>query len=100
MTQIDLKNTLRMYEKRLNEIEFYNIMISEQANEYNFLELLDKQRINKLDLDEIKNEFERDMKILKKECTSSFELIYWKKLNYVTPHSFSRPYSTSWRFAR
>lgn len=88
MTQIDLKNTLRMYEKRLNEIELYNIMISEYANEYNFLELLDKQRINKLDLDEIKNEFERDMKILKKECTSSFELIYWKKLNYVTPIAF------------
>ena len=88
MTQIDLKNTLRMYEKRLNEIELYNIMISEYANEYNFLELLEKQRINKLDLDEIKNEFERDMKILKKECTSSFELIYWKMLDYVTPIAF------------
>lgn len=88
MTQIDLKNTLRMYEKRLNEIEIFNIMINEYANEDNFLELLQKQVINKLDLDEIKNEFERDMKILKKESTSSFELIYWNILDYVTPIAF------------
>lgn len=88
MTQIDLKNTLRMYEKRLNEIELYNIMISEYSNEYNFIELLQRQHINQFDLDEIKNEFERDMKILKKECTSSFELVYWKVLDYVTPIAF------------
>ena len=88
MTQIDLKNTLRMYEKRLNEIELYNIMISEYANEYNFLDLLSRQHINEFDLDEIKKEFERDMKILKKESTSSFELIYWKILDYVTPIAF------------
>ena len=48
MTQIDLKNTLRMYDKRSNEIELYNIMISEYANEFILPELLEKQRINSL----------------------------------------------------
>ena len=66
MTQIDLKNTLRMYDKRSNEIELYNIMISEYANEFILPELLEKQRINNLDFNEIKNELERDIKILKK----------------------------------
>lgn len=88
MTQIDLKNTLRMYDKRSNEIELYNIMISEYADEFILPELLKKQRINNLDFNEIKNELERDIKILKKQSASSFELIYWKILDYVTPIAF------------
>lgn len=88
MTQIDLKNTLRMFDKRLNEIELYNIMISEYADEFILPILLEKQRINNLDFNEIKNELERDIKILKKQSTSSFELIYWKVLDYVTPIAF------------
>ena len=63
-------------------------MISEYANEFILPELLEKQRINSLDFDEIKNELERDIKILKKQSTSSFELIYWKILDYVTPIAF------------
>ena len=88
MTQIDLKNALRIYDKRLTEIELYKLSLSMNSNNRVNLEILDRQAINYLDLNEIKNEFERDINILKKTDSSGFELIYWKKLNYVTPIAF------------
>ncbi len=88
MAQIDLKNNLRLYDKRLNEIELYKLLVERTTNETHLSFLMYKQRINFLDLNEIKIEFDRDIKILKKESTSSFELIYWNVLNYVTPIAF------------
>lgn len=88
MTQIDLKNTLKMYDKRLTEIEIYNFMLEEKLSKEQYLNVLEIQKINMLDLSEIKNEFDEDIKILKKESTSGFELIFWKKLQYITPIAF------------
>ena len=88
MTQVDLKNCLRMYDKRLNEIALYNYLLSMDLDQFLLDMLLETQRINYLDLNEIKNEFEKDMKILSKESSSSFELIYWEKLDYITPIAF------------
>ena len=88
MTQIDLKNTLRMYDKRLNEIALYKLMFSISADENALLDIFQKQIVNNMDLVEIKNEFKRDIDILNKSSSSSFELIYWKKLDYVTPIAF------------
>lgn len=88
MTQIDLKNNLRMYDKRLNELALYEILLSMNPDEEQFLGILQRQAVNKLDLNEIKKEFHRDMKILNKNSSSSFNLIYWKKLDYITPIAF------------
>lgn len=88
MAQIDLKNSLRMYDKRLNEIELYKIFMAMSLdNEMNY-HMDEKQKVNDLDLNEIKEEINRDMKILNEKTTSNFELIYWKKLDYVTPIAF------------
>lgn len=88
MTQIDLKNTLKMYDKRLTEIELYNFMLEMSSTKEQYLDVLETQTINMLDLNEIKNEFNEDIKILKKESKSGFELIFWKKLQYITPIAF------------
>jgi len=88
MTEIDLKNSLRMYDKRLNEIELYREMLTMLFDKEAAFQILDRQRVNHVDLNEIKNELDRDIKILNKESSSSFELIYWKKLDYVTPIAF------------
>lgn len=88
MTQIDLKNTLRMYDKRLSEIELYKNLLSMEGEDLLKYEMMEKQRINYLDLNEIKNELQRDLNILSKNSSSSFELIFWEKLNYVTPIAF------------
>lgn len=88
MTQIDLKNTLRMYDKRLNEIALYKLISSNTDNENALFNIFQRQIVNNMDLVEIKNEFKRDIDILNKSSSSSFELIYWKKLDYVTPIAF------------
>ena len=87
MCQIDLKNCLKMYDKRLNEVALYSKMINISEG---FLldELLEKQKVNFLDLNEIANEFNRSFDILNKKSTSSYELIYWKTLEYVAPIGF------------
>ena len=51
-------------------------------------QIMETQRVSYLDLNEIKNELEKDLKILSKTSSSSFELIFWEKLNYVTPIAF------------
>lgn len=88
MTQIDLKNALRMYDKRLNEIALYNNIFSMDPNYFIQCQLFERQKINYLDLKEIKNEVQNDLEILSKTSPSSFELIFWEKLNYVTPIAF------------
>ena len=88
MTQIDLKNTLRMYDKRLNEIALYKLIFSISVDEDALFDIFQRQIINNMDLVEIKNEFKRDIDILNKSSSSSFELIYWKKLDYITPIAF------------
>lgn len=88
MTQIDLKNTLRMYDKRLNEIALYKLIFSISVDEDALFDIFQRQIINNMDLVEIKNEFKRDIDILNKRSSSSFELIYWKKLDYITPIAF------------
>ena len=87
MAQIDLKNSLRMYDKRLNEIASTNILIN-TADEIYFEDFVKRQMINFLDLKEIKIDFQRSLDILNKKSTSSYELIYWKLLDYVTPIGF------------
>lgn len=88
MTQIDLKNTLRMYDKRLNELALYNNLLLMNPDDFMRLQIMETQRINYLDLNEIKNELAKDLKILSKTSSSSFELVFWEKLNYVTPIAF------------
>lgn len=88
MTQIDLKNSLRMYDKRLTEIELYNILLTMSPNDYMLRAIFEKQRVNKLDLDEIIIETTRDLNVLNKQSSSSFNLIYWEKLDYVCPIAF------------
>jgi hypothetical protein len=86
MTVIDLKNSLRMIDKRLTEISLYDSYIN---SDYPFNDILYQQQlINKLDLNEYENELTRDLNILKKKSTSSFELIYWEIVDYVTPIAF------------
>ena len=87
MAQIDLKNTLKMYDKRLNEISIYRKMLSGTDGFWK-MELLEKQKVNYLDLNEIKKEFQRALDILNKKSTSSYELIYWNVLDYVAPIGF------------
>lgn len=88
MTQIDLKNSLRMYDKRLNELALYNILLSMNSDDFMLYQLLETIKISQLDLDEIKNELEKDLKILSKSSSSSFELVFWERLDYVTPIAF------------
>ena len=88
MTLIDLKNCLRVYDKRLNEIALYNDMMAKKVDDFMLQKLIETQTINALDLNEIKEELDRDMKILSKESSSSFKLIFWEKLNYVVPIAF------------
>lgn len=88
MTQIDLKNCLRMYDKRLNEIALYDILLNKNPNNFMLRNFIETQRVNYLDLNEIKNELERDLQILSKSSSSSFELIFWEKLDYVTPIAY------------
>lgn len=88
MTQIDLKNCLRMYDKRLNEIALYNNLLHMNPDDFMLKELIEKQKVNYLDLNEIKNELERDLKILSKSSSSSFELLFWEKLDYIAPIAF------------
>lgn len=85
MTQIDLKNSLKMYDSKLNTIALYNNfkLKTFQKDYVNYF-----IRINQLDLDEAKNEVERDLKILSKSSSSSFELVFWEKLDYVVPIAF------------
>lgn len=47
------------------------------------MEHFEKQKVNYLDLNEIKKEFQRALDILNKKSTSSYELIYWNVLDYV-----------------
>lgn len=88
MTQIDLKNTLRMYDKRLNELALYKNLLLMNPDNFMRFEIMETQRVSYLDLTEIKNELEKDLKILSKTSSSSFELVFWEKLNYVTPIAF------------
>lgn len=88
MTQIDLKNCLRMCDKRLSEIALYNNLLKMDPSDSMLQSLLETQRINCLDLNEIKKEIDRDLKILSKQSTSSFDLIFWEKLEYVVPIAF------------
>lgn len=87
MAQIDLKNSLRMYDKRLNEIASTNILMN-IADEIYFEDFVRQQRVKFLDLEEIKIDFQRSLDILNKTSTSSYELIYWKLLDYVAPIGF------------
>lgn len=88
MAQIDLKNTLRMYDKRLTEIEIYNELLNMNSDSFTIQASIETQIINYLDLEEIKTELNRDLKILSKESSSSFDLIFWEKLDYITPIAF------------
>lgn len=88
MTQIDLKNTLRMYDKRLNELALYKNLLLMNPDDFMRFQIMETQRVSYFDLNEIKNELEKDLKILSKTSSSSFELIFWEKLNYVTPIAF------------
>lgn len=88
MTQIDLKNTLRMYDKRLNELALYKNLLLMNPDDFMRFQIMETQRVSYLDLTEIKNELEKDLKILSKTSSSSFELVFWEKLNYVTPIAF------------
>ena len=72
-----LKALLAIYSKMLNGAESFLEM-----------ELLEKQKVNYLDLNEIKKEFQRALDILNKKATSSYELIYWNVLDYVAPIGF------------
>lgn len=78
MAQIDLK----IYDKRLKEISIYRKMLSETEGFWK-MEHFEKQKVNYLDLNEIKKEFQRALDILNKKSTSSYELIYWNVLDYV-----------------
>lgn len=88
MAQIDLKNTIRMYDKRLNEIEYYKILSSMCLDKEKAIDILQRQVINSMDLSEIKTEFNTDLKILSGQSSDGFELIYWEKLEHVTPIAF------------
>lgn len=88
MTQIDLKNSLRMYDKRLNEIAIYKNLETMNIDISTLQEIIEKQKINYLDLNEIEREIKRDLEILSKSSTSSFKLIFSEKLNYVVPIAF------------
>lgn len=88
LAQIDLKNTLRMYDKRLNEIALYNLMLSKKPPLLAQYEMFEKQRVNLLDLNEIKSDCERALNILDNKSSDSYELIYWEKLDYVVPIAF------------
>lgn len=87
MAQIDLKNTLKMYDKRLNEIAMNRKILNEVQGFWKN-EFLETQKVYYLDLNEIENEFKRALDILNKRSTSSYELIYWNVLDYVAPIGF------------
>lgn len=91
MTEIALKNVLKIWSKRNIEICLYN----EIQNMAPFTPYYDiaahHNMINDIDLAEIKQDFKRCRTILEKNLKSGMKLMFWHKCNYVVPLAFQGP---------
>lgn len=88
MTEIALKNTLKVWSKRNIEICLYN-EIKNMAPFTPYCGIAEHHNmINEIDLAEIKHDFKKCRTILEKDLKSGMKLMFWHKCDYVVPISF------------
>ena len=87
MAEIALKNVLVMLNKRNIEIEMQQVM-QETLNIPSFYNAKQQRRIKELDRKDFGWEYLRTKKIIEDETEQVFNLVYWKRLNYVIPIAF------------
>ncbi len=86
IAQIALKDSLKSISKRLFEIELFNI--SAQKTESARIFSNTKNAINKIDLKEHEESYEKAKKALIKNSTTDYYICYYEKLKYVVPIAF------------
>ena len=88
LAEIALKNYLKSISKRLIETELYKLGYT-FANDTLSKKFLDeKQRVNKLDLNEYRKNYEKAKRISIKNWDNEYYIIFFKKINYTVPIAF------------
>jgi len=85
--EIELKNILKLIDHRLTFIEFYK-QLWIKAYGIDKIEMQNNIRVNKIDYDEFKEQFIYIKKKLDEDELIEYDIIFWKKLNYVVPVAF------------
>ena len=83
LAEIDMKNNLRYFSKRLLEKEIYKYLQNEHA-EYNYI-TNEALKVLNLDINEIKNSYKLSLNHLKKPCDNNYYIGYFVELPYVVP---------------
>lgn len=96
VAQIALKNYLKVIHKRKTEIEIFKNSLAMINNnfEYGYLldiELREKMRVSKLDLQNYEEEYDCVKKYLEKGKGDGFYLFYYRLLDYVAPIAIQSP---------
>lgn len=86
MAEMALKNTLITIDKRNFEIQLYEKL----RKEYSYLPeiteyFIQKNEVNKLDLEELNWECKRNKKIIDKDLKSGYKQMFWTMLDYICP---------------
>jgi len=87
LAEIALKDILVMLNKRYIEVELQNVM-SESFNIPSNFNMNSQRRIKNLDLKDFGWEYLRTKSIIENNIENSFNLLFWKKLDYVIPIAF------------
>ena len=86
LAQIAMKNNLKKISKRLNEYSLYDILAQGAPYMSNFKD--DMQQVEKMDLKEDIQDFEKAKRLSKKNWEDEYYLFYYEKLDYVVPIAF------------
>lgn len=91
MAEMALKNILKLWYKRNNEICLYNKIQNLAPLSPSYFMAVHHNEINDLDLKELKTDFKKFKTIIEKNLKSGMRLVFWHKCNYVVPLAFQGP---------
>jgi len=86
LAQIAMKNNLKKISKRLNEYYLYDIVAKEAPHMGGLRDAM--QEVEKMDLKEDIQDFEKAKRLSKKNWEGEYYLFYYEKLDYVVPIAF------------
>lgn len=88
MAQIDLKNRLKLMDKKLTSLSLLKKLQKESPNNPTTFGIPYQIKSESLDLEDLKKDVQRDLRIIANYSTNSFRQIYRTKLKYITPIAF------------
>ena len=84
LAQIDLKNCLKMYDRRLIDDATFELLKRTCNKNYQNKYFDGMRKIFQLDIDEIKNDIQNDLNIISGEGASKYNVVYRTKLNMLS----------------